>query len=49
VFITSEITKLLDQKLISNVSYLPPVVHPITVAQDRSDKQDLILDCRTAN
>jgi hypothetical protein len=48
-FVTSEISKLLDQGLIANVSYVPKVVNPPSVAQARSGKKRLVLDCRHTN
>ena len=50
VFVGEEITKLLELKCISEVSRNQVhVINPLTVAQNRSGKQRLVLDCRYIN
>ena len=44
-----EIRKLLNNACVSEVSNVPTVVTPLTVAFDRSGKARLVLDCRHIN
>ena len=44
-----EIRKLLDNACVSEVSDVPTVVNPLTVAFNRSGKARLVLDCRHIN
>ena len=48
-FVCSEISSLLSKQCISEVSYIPRVVNPLTVAFNRAGKKRLVLDCRHIN
>ena len=48
-FVCSEISSLLPKQCISEVSYIPRVVNPLTVAFNRAGKKRLVLDCRHIN
>ena len=48
-FVDNEISKLLKRDLIENVYFVPEVVNPLTVADGRSGKKRLVLDCRHIN
>ena len=48
-FVSSEIGSLLTKQCISEVTYIPRVVNPLTVALSRSGKKRLVLDCRHIN
>lgn len=49
VFVIAEISKLESKGCISEVSYIPDVVNPLTVAYNRSGKARLVLDARHIN
>ena len=44
-----ELNNLLTLGLISNVSHIPNVVNPLTVAENTRGKKRLVLDCRYVN
>ena len=48
-FVSSEIGSLLTKQCISEVTYIPRVVNPLTVALSRSGKKRLVLDCGHIN
>jgi len=48
-FVGSEILSLLEKGVIKEVSDIPKVVNPLTVAYGRSGKARLVLDCRHIN
>ena len=48
-FVTKEISKLLAKGCISEVSDVPHVVNPLTVAENKAGKLRLVLDCRHIN
>jgi hypothetical protein len=48
-FVTQAIQKLLRTNCIKEVKEVPHIVNPLTVAQDKSGKFRLILDCRHLN
>jgi hypothetical protein len=49
VFVQEQIAKLLELRCISEVDKPPEIVNPLTVAQGKSGKQRLVLDCRHVN
>ena len=48
-FVTEEVCKLLEKGCIHEVFMAPRVVNPLTVAQNKSGKLRLVLDCRHIN
>lgn len=48
-FVSREVDNLLQKGCISTVEYKPHVVHPLTVAYNKSSKPRLVLDCRHIN
>jgi len=48
-FVDSEIQKLLQLKCISKVEIVPKVINPLIVAESRSGKLRMVLDCRHVN
>ena len=49
VFVDAEILSLLEKGCISEVTEIPHVVNPLTVAYGRAGKPRLVLDCRHLN
>ena len=49
VFVTSEIDRLVDAGILIKVSNIPTVVNALTVAENSSGKQRLVLDLRGVN
>ena len=45
-FVSDEIAKLVDKGCVSQVISAPYVVNPLTVAENKTGKQRLVLDCR---
>jgi hypothetical protein len=48
-FVTAEIDKLVDTGILLEVSSVPTIVNPLTVAENASGKQRLVLDLRAVN
>ena len=48
-FVGEEISKLLEKGCVREVSEVPHVVNPLTVAQNKAGKLRLVLDCRHIN
>ena len=48
-FVKSEVSKLLERGVVTEVSETPKVVNPLTVAYTKTGKPRLVLDCRHIN
>ena len=48
-FVQEEVQRLLSKGIVTEVSHMPHVVNPPTVAYSKSGKPRLVLDCRLIN